>query len=233
MINKDLKNLVGGKRVVIVGPAPHLKDSGKGGWISDHDIVIRPNQFHVPDVLKADYGERTDIMSHNFGTPWMEGLKDDIDKYKDQFDQLTMLMCPLLYGTRGKEENYMSWPENHVGDVVHNAQSVNTNKIPFAWIGPKRYQQLYRQIGCQPYTGVLTICMILDHSPKSLDVLGFDFYKTDKAYVTGVNNPKYGPPPKKGGGHGSSTLLPQANFLRNLIQEGKIQVDDTLKELCA
>jgi len=229
-MDNNFKKFVEGKRVVLVGPAPHLSGEGKGKWIDDHDIIVRPNQFHIPEKIKIDYGSRTDIMSHNFGTLWMNGLKDNIEKNKEQFDKLLMLMCPVLYGTRGKEENYMSWSEDHIGDVVHNAQSINTNQIPFWWIGPKRYQKLFNSIGCQPYTGLLTICMLLECPIESLYVTGFDFYESDKVYVDGIHNPLDGPEPKKGGGHGET--FKQIEYLKNIHQDiNKLYVDDKLQNI--
>ena len=225
-----LEDFVKDKRVIICGPAPYLQGQDKYSWIDDHDIIVRPNQFHIPENLISDYGSRTDIMSHNFGTPWMKGLKEDIENNKDQFDKLQMLICPLLYGTRNKEENYMSWPENHIGDVVYNAESINSNKIPFYWIGVKKYQQLYRDMGCQPYSGVLTIMMLLECRVKSLTVTGFDFYETATAYADGLHNPTNGDPPMQGGGHGNA--IQQAKYVKSVYDKTEnFYVDDKLQSI--
>jgi len=230
-VNEYLLELVEGKRVAIIGPAPHLENLGDGPWIDEHDIIIRPNQFYIPDKLKKDYGSRTDIMFHNFGTIWMNGLKDNIIKYTEQFNSLRMLVCPLIYGTRGKEDNYMSWSENHIGDVVSNADRVRGG-IPFYWVGVKKYKNWIKEIGCEPYTGFLTILTILEYPIKELYVSGFDFYMSNKVYFDGFANPIDGPVPSTGGEHGDGCSQRQIFTFKNLLKKYEIlKVDDKLKEL--
>ena len=225
-----LENFVKDKRVIVCGPAPHLENQNKGSWIDDHDVVVRVNQCYVPEHLFNDYGKKIDIMSHNFGTDWIPALKQESIEHKDQFDKLKMMICPLLYGTRVKEDNYMSWSEDHIGDVVRNAESINTNEIPFYWIGPKKYQQLYHEIGSQPYSGVLTIMMLLECNVKSLTVTGFDFYQTSNVYYEGFHNPMNGPLPTVGGGHGNA--IQQARYIKGIYQSREdFFIDDKLKNI--
>ena len=73
-INDNLLRLVENKRVIILGPAPYLVGSGAAKEIDDYDVVCRVNDIIPPLSLRPDYGNRTDIMFHNFGTPWMAGL---------------------------------------------------------------------------------------------------------------------------------------------------------------
>lgn len=227
-----LCDFVANKRVVIVGPSTGLKDSNDGELIDSFDVVCRPNHFWTNDELKNDYGSRTDILFHNFGTDWIPGLKDNIENHKEDFDALKMLVCPLIYGTRIKEDNYMSWAEDHIGDVVHNAESINTNDIPFEWIGVKKYQEIYNMIGCQPYTGTLSVLMLLECPVAELYVTGFDFYQTDKAYADGFYNPLDGPPPPTGGTHGDMAIKKQIFAFKNLLERDDIlTVDKRLKEL--
>ena len=227
-----LYDFIANKRVVIVGPSPCLQGSGDGKIIDSFDVVCRPNHFWTNDELKNDYGSRTDILFHNFGTDWIPGLKDNIENHKEDFNALKMLVCPLIYGTRIKEDNYMSWDEDHIGDVVHNAESINTNDIPFEWIGVKKYQEIYNMIGCQPYTGTLSVLMLLECPVAELYVTGFDFYQTDKAYADGFHNPLDGPAPETGGGHGYSCTQRQIFVFKNLFKQHKIlKVDQQLQQI--
>ena len=227
-----LCDFVANKRVVIVGPSTGLKDSNDGELIDSFDVVCRPNHFWTNDELKNDYGSRTDILFHNFGTDWIPGLKDNIENHKEDFDALKMLVCPLIYGTRIKEDNYMSWPEDHIGDVVHNAKSINTNGIPFQWIGVKKYQRIYHIIGCQPYTGTLSVLMLLECPVKELYVTGFDFYQTDKAYADGLHNPLDGPPSQIGGPHGDMASNKQIFAFKNLLKIHKtLKYDEQLNKI--
>ena len=231
-MSNTLEDFVKDKRVVICGPAQHLQGSGKGRWIDEHNVVVRANQFHVLEHLHDDYGTRTDIMFHNFGTTWMTGLKDTIEKNKDAFDKLQMMVCPMIYGTIGKEDNYMSWTEDHVGDVVSNAKNINENNIPFEWIGVKRYHDYYNRIGCQPYTGVLAILMLAECGVRELNITGFDFYTTDKQYVDGFLNPKDGSPPPRGGSHGPGCAELQLQTIKQLTEDlDYVEADGKLKEI--
>lgn len=228
----SLSEFVKNKRVAVVGPASYLEGKNFGKLIDDYDVVVRPNYFHMLPHLKKDYGTRTDILFHNFGTEWMNGLKDNIRNNQKEFDEIKMMVCPVLYGTRGKEENYMSWPEDHVGDVVHNAKSINENQVPFEWIGVKKYQEFYNAIGCQPYTGVLSVLMLLECPLKELYLTGFDFYGTDKVYVDGFQNPLDGPPPNRGGSHGGDSSVRQKKYLRDVYSmSNHFEVDDRMREL--
>lgn len=65
----DLKRLLKGKRVAIVGAASSAFHTGKGEYLDGFDIVIRINK--APLLLKEgnwknDIGSRTDILFHSF-----------------------------------------------------------------------------------------------------------------------------------------------------------------------
>ena len=77
-LNNNLASLIENKRVVMIGPSPHLTGSKLGNYIDRHDTVCRINDVMPPPDLRGDYGSRTDILFHNFGTVWMEGLREKI-----------------------------------------------------------------------------------------------------------------------------------------------------------
>ena len=230
-MNEDLLKLVENKSVAIIGPASYLVDTGHGKTIDEYDVIIRPNHFCVPKELHKDYGARTDIMFHNFGTPWMAGLKDNIFKNQIEFEKLKMIACPVIKSTHA-ETDIMSWPEDRISDVVKNAESVNQHQVPFYWVGVKKYQNLAREVGCEPYTGVLTILTILDYPVKELYVSGFDFYMSSKVYADGFANPIDGALPPTGGGHGYSCAQRQISIFKNRLKQYKIlRVDEHLKKI--
>ena len=66
-LNKDLLNIVKDKRVALIGPAPYLTGKGSGNYFDNYDVVCRPNDIIPPENLRADYGNKTDVMFHNFG----------------------------------------------------------------------------------------------------------------------------------------------------------------------
>ena len=69
--NQSLLKLIQGKRVVIVGPSPHLIDTKFGDVIDSYDIVCRVNEVH-PTGFEKDYGNRTDVIFHNCGTRFID-----------------------------------------------------------------------------------------------------------------------------------------------------------------
>ena len=63
----DLRFLLDGKKICIVGPAPNLKGTRSGALIDKNfDVVIRTNDnLIIPEEFEADYGTRTDISYWN------------------------------------------------------------------------------------------------------------------------------------------------------------------------
>ena len=174
-INKDLLDLVKGKRVAIVGPAPYLKQSQIGDKIDDYDIVCRINDIIPSEHLRCHYGKRTDIMFHNFGTITIPGLKRKIEKETEAFNKLKMMVCPVIKATHS-DTDYLQWPDDHVSGVVANCEEINSNKIPFYWIGVPDYKKLYNEIGVEFNTGMAAIMTLLNYPIRELYVTGFTFY---------------------------------------------------------
>ena len=72
MNNSKLNNLIKGKKVIIVGPSPHLKNKKMGNFIDSFDCIIRINEIGISNNLFDDYGSRTNI---SFLTLTEESLK--------------------------------------------------------------------------------------------------------------------------------------------------------------
>tara|TARA_X000001382_G_scaffold10371_1_gene7151 strand:- start:5506 stop:6225 length:720 start_codon:yes stop_codon:yes gene_type:complete len=234
-MNQDvLENYFRDQRVAIVGPSPHLIDSNRGHLIDQYDIVVRVNYFQTPTHIKCDYGSRTDVLFHNFGTSHMSALKKLIENYPEDFNEVQFLACPLLYGTRNKEEDFMSWSDDHIGDVVHNAKEVNINNVPFYWIGPKKYQKIYRELGCQPYSGSLTISVLLSLPIKELFITGFTFYKGGKT-VDDLYFDEYKTKNHKNRipGHGGNSAERSFDYFLKMYKENvsRIRVDSVLEKI--
>ena len=232
-MNEDLLKLVENKRIAIVGPAPYLTNLGQGKMLDEYDVVIRPNQFFVSDSLKKDYGLRTDIMVHNFGTPWMPGLKEQISRNPDDFSELKMCICTATKSEHS-EVNFLSWPDDYISNVVRNFHEINKHDVPFYWIGVKKYREFYNEIGCEPYTGILSIMSLLEYPIKELYVTGFNFYRGNNVYHEGYLSPldSSQETENSGGSHGDNCNQKQIMFMKNVYQSNKtLIVDEQLKEL--
>ena len=228
-----LCDFVQGKRVAVVGPAPYLEGKGEGTLIDSYDIILRPNNFSIPNNLKCDYGSRTDIMNHNFGTPWMPGLKDLISKNLEDFKSLKFCMCTAIKSEHS-ETDILNWPDDYVSNVVRNFNEVNEYDVPFYWVGVKKYHDYYRMIGCEPYTGVLSVVSLLECQVKEVYVTGFDFYQGSVVYYDGCLSPLNASKYKSnaGGSHGGDSKMKQILFLRSLVdQDDRLNVDEKLKSI--
>ena len=231
-INSTLKSLVENKRVVIAGPAHSLTGKSQGPIIDDYDVVVRVNQFAVPEVAHKDYGSRTDIMFHNCGTPWMPGFREMAEKNPHELQSLKLVVCPTIKADHS-ETNFQSWPDDHISACAYNFKSIST-EIPFYWIGVKNYLEVYRTVGCEPYTGVMTICTLLHYPVKELYVTGFDFYTEKKVYCEGITPSVDAAAEIEniGGTHGFSCKHAQVRFLKHLHHNSPVlSVDDKITEI--
>ena len=231
-LNPELSSLVKNKRVAIVGPAYYLTGKSQGKKIDEYDVVIRVNQFSVKKDLYKDWGSRTDIMFHSCGTPWMAGLKEQVSKDPSGFDSLKMVVCPIIKADHS-EVNFHLWPEDHISACAYNFKSIST-EIPFYWIGIRNYMEVYRYVGCQPYTGIMTIVTLLHYPIEELYVTGFDFYTGERIYQEGhlASVDAACEEQNSGGSHGNGCNDVQIKFLNYLYDMfDEIVPDNTIKNI--
>jgi hypothetical protein len=237
-ISENLKKLVKGKRVAFVGPAPYLKGHGLGDLIDDYDIVCRVNDIIPPEEIRSDYGNRTDIMFHNLGTPWLDGLKRKIEQYPDAWRDLKMVVCPVIKSDHS-ETNYLTWADHYVSNVVRNFDGINVHRTDFSWIGMKAYKQLYADIGVEFNSGLGGMMMLLNCPLEELFVTGFTFYvggnHHDDLYYTGHWDTQDLARTTVGisGGHGARANTTQIEYFKNMINSGasKLRIDSHLKQI--
>jgi|TARA_R110000824_G_scaffold74290_1_gene189017 hypothetical protein len=215
-LDPTLNSLVENKRVIVVGPAYYLTDMSRGDFVDSYDVVVRVNQFSIPKSLYVDYGSRTDIMFHNCGTPWLPGLKESVATNPKDFGALKMVVCPVIKADHS-ENNIMSWPDDHISACAYNFKHVSTD-IPFYWIGVKNYHKIYRLIGAEPYSGIMTVCTLLSYPIKELHITGFDFYTGSRIYHDGALSPidHTQEVKNKNGPHGRFSTVSQMKFLKHL-----------------
>ena len=238
-LNSQLVNLVAGKTVALIGPAPYLKNTNMGDKIDSYDIVVRPNEIIPPKDIRKDYGSKTDIMFCNFGTPWMPGIKRKIETgdNKKYFKELKLVVASAIKSTHS-ELNYLSWKDDYVSDVVANFNSINEYDLPFYWIGVKDYKAMYYSIGVEYNTGMAAIMMLLKYPIKELFVSGFSFYKGgnkyENLYYKGHMDEKDTAGRSFGfnAGHGRHANLKQLEYFKNLLKlyPNTLKIDEKMKE---
>ena len=237
-LDKNINSLIEGKRVAIVGPAPYLVGLNEGEQIDSYDIIVRPNSFSVPSEAQADYGSRTDIMFHNFGTPWQAGLKEQISKNEEAFKALKLVGC-LATKSDHSEHNFLNWNEGYVSNVVRNFNEVNKYDLPFYWIGNKDYRELYAKIGVEPNTGIISIAVLLCYPVKEIFITGFSFYLQGTTHDTTYYQGFLPEADKKiyrgiyGKRHGDHANQVQVNFFKALLKNNsdKIKIDNSIRQL--
>lgn len=157
-----LGGLVDGKRVVLVGPSPHLEGLGRGEEIDQYDVVCRVNEL-MPIGLEADYGSRTDVVFHCCGMPALQRYASTASKHSDLASTVKLLVCPQAEETKQ-------------GNMVQNWEKIGL-QTPFHHVGQVWWYKACREIGVASNTGLLALMLLLkEYSPAEVHVTGFSFY---------------------------------------------------------
>lgn len=237
-LGEDFCRLLKDKRVVIIGPAPHLLKKNLGELFDTYDVVCRVNDIIPPPDIQQDYGTRTDIMFHNCGTPWMSGLRRKIDTASEAFKNLRMVVCPVIKSDHS-ENNYLSWGDDYTSNVVSNFESINQHGCPFYWIGVKNYKEIYSKIKIEFTAGLAAIILLL-HSPlKELLVTGFTFYAEGSTHDDLYYEGHWDEEEKRGrsfglnAGHGTHANTVQIQWFKKLATQysDRLVVDSHLNKL--
>ena len=222
-LNPDLLKLIEGKRVAIVGPAPHLVGKGDGKLIDDYDIVCRVNRHCVPVEHRDDYGHRTDILFHNLGAKYLSKLEDEIAQFPKEWDGLKMGCC-MSTKCLGRERIHKMSP-NWVSPVVEHWSRINNNNIPFYWIGVPDYHKLWHACDrIEPNQGMLSMTVLAHYPLKELYVTGFTYYDgstIDECYYSGYAGGRVG-------GHGGQEEQKRTFKYCYDKSRGMVKVDERL-----
>ncbi len=236
-IPENIKKLIFGKSVAIVGPAGYLQDKGSGHIIDNHEIIIRPNYFSLPKNTHKDYGSRTDIMYHNMASCYLDGLKEQINNNPKDFCNLKAVIGSSIKASNA-DSNYMQWPDDHISECANNFSLLNTpcSHIDYWWVGVANYKKVYHRVGGEPYTGINAIFITMCCQPSSVYLTGFDFYTGDLLYVDGslANVDKNQEKRNRGGSHGFHATNKNKQYVKNWYNTHTfVSVDDTLKNILA
>lgn len=148
---KNLTRFLKGKRVVFVGPAAYLQGEGRGEWIDEHDIVVRPNRSRP---IPVDYGSRTDILFNFVTELWAGYFIGEKPFLKDG--------TKIVLTTTALPEYYRMFKA--------------AMDIPAYLLAREDYGAIRKEIGSKPNTGTVAIAYLLSYPIASLDVVGMDLY---------------------------------------------------------
>lgn len=185
-IKGDISDLLKGKEVIIVGPAPYLEGSQLGELIDSYDVVIRlKSGYPIPSELQQDLGNRIDLWytnlkaehnhlnSHTLDKMVKHKLKTIVFPYPIKYQQNDVFKSSVLNLIKIFRNNFRTG----IGTIQ---QHFNSRKkiCPFKIsydLSSNYFQILEKIIGCRPTTGVLAIMDILQYDVKKLQLVGFSF----------------------------------------------------------
>lgn len=156
---------VQGKKIIVVGPAGYLQDKKLGEYIEGFDVVVRINHA-IPIKNTEDYGTRTDLLYHILSHRGSNGIhKDVVDR-----DEINQWKHSGLKYLVSRHDQYSK-----------RIRMIKYNLMLLKWttVGERFYRQLKHKIGKKnPNTGLLAIMHLLSLDVKSVNVIGFDFYRS-------------------------------------------------------
>jgi hypothetical protein len=153
------------KRVILVGPAPHLVDSNQKEFIESFDVIVRLNVALPvsPDRYK-DIGERTDILYNCLSENKEDGGKTNLDLWSK-----TIKWLGVPYPKWGVFKRQMENFEKKI--------TVSPKKVNYSYIDTQYYIKIENELGCRPNTGFCAMMDLLNYDIKELYVTGITFFK--------------------------------------------------------
>jgi len=166
-------NLFKNKRVVLVGPSPHLLGKNLGKFIDSFDVVVRVNEIGVTSDLYDDYGSRTNVAFLSLYSEVIPYYREMI--HNVNYDELKLIVHP------GDEYNLNPYTNEKTESAKKYFDLLNID-IAYHQIVVPSISETSKFFGCYPSTGSLTMIELLNQELKELYVCGFSFYLTKYRY---------------------------------------------------
>lgn len=212
----SLEDLVSGKRVIVVGPAPSIIGSRQGAYIDEYDIVVRVNKaIPVPPKLYKDIGKRTDILYHCLNMHPENG--GAIDPELLQKHNIRHVRCPL--------------PAIHpFNRDISRAAKIFKGTIPLSVVRESIYRVWETNMQSRPNTGIATILDLLCLPIKELYITGFTFFKGGYySEYRPLNEDQVLHRMKKSGHHNQEKQL--AYMQKILLNDKRVRMDLALSDI--
>jgi len=174
MINSNLNNLLKNKKVIIVGPSPHLQNMKKGSFIDSFDCVIRINEIGINHNLYEDYGSRTDVS-------FLALFEDSLKIYKQMKKSLNYSSLRMVVHA-GDEYNLNPFANTPKTRSIFEIFEEIDLKTDFYHIENPSFIERCKEFNCFPSTGSMAIKEILKYEFHTLYICGFSFFTTKHMY---------------------------------------------------
>lgn len=159
------RNFLKGKRVILVGPSWHLKNSRQGEFIDSYDVVVRMNLgYKIPSSLIVDMGKRVDVLYTTVGNFYIKNkyfTSEIMEELSFHLKWICVTSCPPHRISFGKLKE-MNKKAN----------------IPIRNIYKEDYKKLIKKTTKKPTCGMVSIIDLLRYDIGELYITGLTFYDT-------------------------------------------------------
>ncbi len=209
--DQTFHEFVQNKKVVLIGPSPHLVGSKQGQFIEEHDLVVRMNRgFNIPPNMEEDIGKRTDILYNGLtGQEKIHGIID-VDQL---IGKIKWICSPNISQGIGLE-------------IENKFLKYLQGRIPFHRIDINLYKSVQNIVHCYLNTGMAALLDLLYYDVREIYITGFTFFRRisekNGFYYSRYRNPlQYNDP-----AHNSETQL---KYMKKLfLTDRRIGCDEVL-----
>jgi hypothetical protein len=155
--SKFLKN----KRVILIGPAWHTKNTDQTKKINSYDVIVRMNAgFVLSEKIQKDIGCKTDVLYCSFSKYFLR---------KDMFNAVNI-------GNTGIK--WIIGTGHHQIGMFKNVISNIDNHINIDIIDKERHKDVIYKAGTKKKitSGIITVFDLLQYDIRELYITGFTFY---------------------------------------------------------
>ncbi len=215
IMHKTYGDFLSNKSVVIVGPAPHMKNSNHGNVIDSYDIVCRINKaLHVTSLCDSDIGKKTDVLYSCLDPQYVGSVSKEI-LIKNN---VKYVCCSHPYISPFDKfiDNY----KKEVGEF-----------IPLNIINKQLYDSLLNKLKSRPNTGFSAIMELLSFDISELHICGITFYQKGcyhQGYYDLTSEQEKLIPVE----YGTHNQISQIKVFKELLlSEKRITLDEELKKI--
>ena len=173
---EQFANFIEGKKVVIIGPAPSVKDVEDGYDIEkEYDIIVRVNQqWKHHSNLDKYIGKRTDILYYCMDPRPDCGGPLDFDYLRD--NNLKYIISTIKYDFNNTQHRDKMFHSNNFLNWYYYFHTQNNNRIKFLPIDSEFYDQYDQLAQTRINTGLMAIFHLMQFKLQKLYIKGFTFF---------------------------------------------------------
>ena len=157
----QFKQFIEGKKILLLGPAPHILEYGKIADHEEYDTVVKLNKM----VENLNLDTNNDILYHCLDVnPSIGDELYSIDKWISKDVRHLRISPPPI----------KQYYKNNINRFLF----LNKNRINYSIMKAESYNELIQMCGNSiPNTGTTAIYDIMHHNPKVLSIRGITFFK--------------------------------------------------------